>query len=201
MLIKRAVGFFGVASHILSDIRRHIRNHHYEFTDGGELLVSKLTARNELLTWAPDGLGWTRDTNMVVTEGKNHILDVVLHGTTQKSTWYVAPIGANVTVLTTWTGATFYSAASEATFNYSESTRPAYVEIAASSGSTDNTASPAVFTAGADTQVLYGAGLLSTSTKADTSGSQVLLAASKYSTARTLAATSDTIGVKWVVGF
>lgn len=181
----------------LNDFRRLIRNFCYEFNDENDLLVANIKFNNYLDVWAPDGLGWQRYKNTVVTEGKNHLLDVVLHSSTANATWYVAPYSGNVSPSSTLTAATFNSTVTELGASYSESTRVAYDEVAASSGSTNNNASPATITAATDNVTIYGAGLLSTSTKQTTAG--VLFAASKYSTARVLAATSDTLGIKWTI--
>lgn len=123
-----------------------------------------------------------RDTasNLIVTEGRNHILDVVLHGSTQVTTWYVALFEGNYTPVAGLTAATFTSAATECTA-YDEATRVPYVEAAASGGVTTNSASKAVFTINAS-KTIYGAALLSASAKSSTSGT--CLAAARFSSSR-----------------
>lgn len=118
--------------------------------------------------------------NIVTTEGLNHILDVVLHASTQVTTWYIAPFEGNYTPVAGLTAATFTAAATECTA-YDEATRVAYVEAAASGGVTTNAASRAVFTINAS-KTLYGAALLSASAKSSTSG--VCLAAARFSSSR-----------------
>ena len=181
---------------VVSDLQRLVRNKKYEFDDQCGLLISGAHVRGDLEVFAPDGKGWLAEHNLWTIEGKNHALDVILHGGTAVGTWYVAPFSGNVTVVDTWTAATFTAAATEVTA-YSESTRVAYVETAASSGSVNNTASPAVFTASTDAVSIYGGGLLSVATKSATTGT--LLAASKYSSARVLATTGDTLGIRWTI--
>lgn len=118
--------------------------------------------------------------NLIPTEGRNNILDVWLHGTSQTATWYVAPFEANYTVVAGLTAASFTADSTESTA-YDESTRVAYVEAAASSGSTTNSASKADFTFNA-TKTIYGCGLLSVSTKSSTSG--VIASAAQFSSSQ-----------------
>jgi predicted hotdog family 3-hydroxylacyl-ACP dehydratase len=79
---------------------------------------------------------------------------------------------------------------------YSELTRQAFVESVPANKSTNNTASPAVITSSADTQTIYGACLVSNSTK-NNIASGVLLSAAKYSVARSLPTTGDALGIKY----
>lgn len=186
------------------DFARLVRNFKYEFNDDNDLLIANVSFDNYLEVYAPDGLGWQRSKNLVTTEGKNHILDVVLHGTAAVATWYIAPSSGNVEPSATWThsGATAYhTVATEllAATDYNESTRVAYAEAAAASGSMTNNASPATFTAKIDNVTIRGCGLCSTSVSQSTSASYALLAASKYATARVLATIGDTLGVKWTL--
>lgn len=118
--------------------------------------------------------------NIVTTEGLNHILSIVLAGGTQVTTWYVAPFEGNYTPVAGLTAATFTAAATECTA-YDESARVAYVEAAPSGGVITNSASRAVFTINAS-KTLYGAALLSASAKSSTSG--VCLAAARFSSSR-----------------
>lgn len=122
----------------------------------------------------------TQDHNLVVNEGLNHILDVVLHGTTQVTSWYIGVFEGNYTPVSTVTAATITSASTESTA-YDETTRVAYDEAAASSQVTTNSSSKATFTFNA-TKTIYGAFLASASAKSATSG--VLLAAAKFGTAK-----------------
>ena len=122
------------------------------------------------------------DHNLVVTEGLNSILDVVLHGSSQITTWYVGLFEGNYTPVAGLTAATVTSASTESTA-YDETTRVQYVEAAASAGSTTNSASKATFTINA-TKTMYGAFLISENTKSGTSGT--LLACTKFATARSV---------------
>lgn len=184
------------------DFARLVRNFRYDFDDDNDLLIANVRFDNYLDVYAPDGLGWQRSKNLVTTEGKNHMLDVVLHGASAVSTWYVAPSSGNVEPSATWThaGATAYhTVATElSSAQVSPSTRQTFDESAASAGSTSNVASPSTITSLADNITIYGVGLCSLSTRQSTAAG-TLLAASKYATARVLATTGDTLGIKWVI--
>lgn len=117
------------------------------------------------------------DHNLIVNEGLNHLLDVLLHGSTQVATWYMGVYEGNYTPVSTVTAATITAASTECTA-YAETTRVAYVEAAASAQSTTNSASKAQFTFNA-TKSIYGAFLVSASAKSATTGT--LLAAAKFS--------------------
>lgn len=178
------------------DFARHIRNFNYECSDDG-LLIAGARIQGRLMTAADDGLGERIEDNLLTIEGMNHILGVVLSNTTRVTTWYVAPASANVTYSASWTAANFAANATEITTDYSEATRVEFVEGAASAGAISNIASPATITSASSSPVtIWGVGILSASAKGATTG--VLLAASKFATtARTLAITPDTLGLKW----
>lgn len=197
---KLMVAAARLGGHVVRDLQRLVRNFKYEFDDDGGMLIANVHVRGDLDVWAPDGLGWVREHNSWITEGKTHALGVIMSGGAQKTAWYVAPFSGNVSVSTSWTYVTFASTATELTTQYSESTRQEYLEAAASAGSTNNTANPATFTAATDGVTIWGAGLVSHSAKGDaTNAGHILLAASKYTTVRTLAATSDTLGIRWTI--
>lgn len=120
--------------------------------------------------------------NIITNQGLNHALDVILHGTTAVSPWYVGVFEGNYTPVAGDTAATFPANATESTA-YDEATRQEYVEAAASSQSTTNSASKATFTFNA-TKTIYGAFMSSVSTKSSTAGT--LLAANKAGTAKSV---------------
>jgi hypothetical protein len=120
------------------------------------------------------------DDNLVVNEGLNSILGVMFHGDTQITTWYCGVFEGNYTPVATVTAATITSASTECTA-YASATRPEYVEAAASSQSITNSASRASFVFNA-TKTIYGAFLVSSSTKSGTSG--VLFSAARFSTSK-----------------
>lgn len=106
--------------------------------------------------------------NLVPTEGLNHMLDVTLHGAAQIPTWYLALFEGNYTPNFDVTAATFSQLATECT-TYQGTSRLEYKEVAAVAGATSNAASLAVFTSTAD-RTIYGAALLSASGKGSSVG-------------------------------
>ncbi|MGH7291628.1 MAG: hypothetical protein ACREJT_10490, partial [Myxococcota bacterium] len=128
------------------EFRRAIENHKYELTEDGDVFMpsQKLFVGGFFVTSVNGGAAEAHK-NLVPLEGRNHILDVLLHGAAQVSPWYVALFSGNVTPQPGWTGANFAANATEYT-GYTESTRVAYDEGAASNGQTDNLNSEAGFT-------------------------------------------------------
>ena len=128
--------------------------------------------------------------NIVTLQGKDALNDIMFHGSTQITTWYVAIFSSNTTCVNTMTYAVPIYTES---ILYDEATRPAYVEAASSSQVTTNTASRAVFTMN-DTVTIYGCALVGggtgATTKADTAGGGTLYSASKFSEAKSLIATN-----------
>lgn len=122
------------------------------------------------------------DHNLVVNEGLNALLDIMFHGSTQITTWYCGLFEANYTPVATVTAATITAAATETTA-YDEATRVEYNEAAASSQSTTNSANKATFTFNA-TKTIYGAFLVSNSTKSGATGT--LFSAARFSTAKSV---------------
>lgn len=118
--------------------------------------------------------------NLVVNEGLDHTLNTIFHSGTQISTWYLGIFEGNYTPNASVTAATIASASTESTA-YDEATRPEYVEAAASSQSITNSASKATFTMNA-TKTIYGAFLVSNSTKGSTSGT--LFSAARFNSAK-----------------
>jgi len=107
----------------------------------------------------------------------------------------MVPFSGNVTPVATWTAANFTANATEWTA-YDEATRVAYVEAAASSQSITNSASKADFTSSSDTQSVWGAGLISVSTKSAVTGS--LLGAAKFGAVRSLD-TADVLSIGYTI--
>lgn len=134
----------------------------------------KVGGRFEVQCFGPDGkLKW-EDTakNIVTNQGLNHILDVVLHGTTAVSPWYVGLTDGTPTVAAAdtisshagWVEVTAYA-----------DNRKEYVEAAASSQSTTNSANKASFAINADSTTIGGAFLFSAAT--GTTGTLLCVAA------------------------
>lgn len=178
------------------ELGRRYRNHQWEVTDDGEILIAHARIKGVYSTLAPDGLGEVRTPNLITTEGANHLLGVALGAATQYSKFYLAPFSGNVSITDTLTAATFTSTTTEVTA-YSEGTRVEFVESTPAARSVNNTANPAVFTSSSDNITIWGFGLLSTAAKSATTG--VLLSAVKYTTARILPVTGDTISIKYTL--
>lgn len=126
---------------------------------------------------------WDYD-NVCSDEGLNHMLDVTFHGSTQISPWYVEIFESDTTPDGNTTYAVPVYTPSTA---YDEATRPEYVEAAAATKVTTNSANKAVFTISA-TKTIYGAALVgggaAASTKGNTAGGGTLFSAGKFSSAK-----------------
>jgi hypothetical protein len=171
-----------------AEFSRALRNHHYEISEGGIHFPKQGAVASGVYIHDVNGQDERQDSNIVVTEGLNSLLDVALHDATKIATWYFRLFSANTAPLATWTAANFTANATEITSNtegYSESVGQAFVEAAASAGAITNSANKAAFTIATATSVsVWGAGLLSSSTKGGTTGT--LMSASKFSAVRTL---------------
>jgi hypothetical protein len=132
--------------------------------------------------------------NLLPTEGLNHLLNVLLGGTTPVSPWYVGLFSANVTPLATLTAANWVANQTEYT-GYSEANRVTYVEAAAAAGVVSNTASRAEFTIGG-TITIYGGALVSAQAKSATTGT--LLACALFSAGRAVVL-GDTLQVLYTI--
>ena len=133
--------------------------------------------------------------NLIVNEGLDATLNIMFHGSTQISTWYVGLFEGNYTPVATLTAATFASAATECTA-YSETVRQDYNEAASSGQSITNSANKATFTFNA-AKTIYGAALLSNATKGGTSGT--LFSATRFGTAKSVVST-DQLLVTYTLG-
>lgn len=104
--------------------------------------------------------------NLIVDQGLQHALDVVLDAVTLKDTqWHVALLNNYTPVA----GSTMTNIGGNEFVAYSEATRPNYTGTRTSQ-TMSNTASKALFTINADTQTVYGAAIVSDATKSGTSG-------------------------------
>lgn len=142
--------------------------------------------------FGPDGkLKWSEENHNIVTNvGLNHILDVVLHGSSQVTTWYVGlkntgSVAAGDTLASHggWTENSNYTG-----------NRQEYVEAAASSQSTTNSANKASFPITSDSQTIAGAFLASAAT--GTSGT--LLCVADFSSSKS-ADNGDTLEVTYTI--
>lgn len=120
--------------------------------------------------------------NLVVDEGLNAMLNTIFNGSTPVNPWYLGLFEGNYTPVSTVTAATITAASTECTA-YTSATRPEYVEASASAKVTTNAANRASFVFNA-TKTVYGAFLVSNSTKSSTAG--VLFSAARFSTAKSV---------------
>ena len=120
--------------------------------------------------------------NLVVDEGLNALLNIMFHGSTQITTWYLGLFEGNYTPVAGVTASTIAANATECTA-YTNATRPAYDEAAAASKSITNSASRASFVFNA-TKTIYGAFLISDNTKGGTTGT--LFSAARFSAAKSV---------------
>jgi hypothetical protein len=123
--------------------------------------------------------------NLVTTEGKNSLGNVYFRASAQITAWFVGlkntgTIAASDTAATHGGWAEFTS--------YSEATREALTLAAFSSGTSTNTASPAVFTISGSGTV---AGAFVASVSAKSSGSGVLYSVADFSSPQTVVATDE----------
>ena len=139
-----------------------------------EYLFEKVVAGEVVDSW--------KETNIVPTEGLNHIINTVLNGGAQVSTWYLGLYEGNYTPVAGDTMATFPGLATETTA-YTASTRLAGVFSAAAGGVSDNSASKAEFEFNAS-KTIYGGFISSVATKSSTSGT--LLSAVKFTTSKAM---------------
>jgi len=166
------------------ELARAIRNGRFERTETGiyfsaaHLLFGGVFGHEVIRNGI--SLGRLEDPNLVVNEGLDHILDVLFKGGTQVDPWYVLIFEGDYTPVAGDTMSGFPAAATESTA-YDEATRQEFVESAISGQSLDNTASRATFTINA-TKTIYGAALVSNSTKSATAGT--LLAGSRFAASR-----------------
>lgn len=140
-------------------------------------------------------LKWTEDIHNVVTnEGLNSLLDIMFHGSTQITTWYVLLFNTDTTPSA---GTTYATPVFTESTDYDEATRPAYVEAAASGQSITNNANKAVFTISTTTSIYGGAlvgGGTAAATKGNVAGGGKMFCAAKFSSVKNVV-DDDTISV------
>ncbi len=147
----------------------------------------------EVECFGPDGILKWKDTakNIVTNVGLNHILDVVLHGTTAVSPWYVGLKNAgSVAAADTLASHGGWTENANYTGNRQE-----YVEAAASSQSVTNTANKASFSITVNSQTIAGAFLASVTT--GTSGT--LLSVADFTGGNKSCDNGDTLSVTYTM--
>ena len=167
------------------EFARALDRHQYEISPRGIVFPKqKAIVAGQFTTWV-NGQDEQVDPNVVPTESLNYLLKAALKGSGAISAWYIAPFLNNTDPDATITAALFDYTLDEFTA-YDESARQAYtLPTDPSAGAFSNSASPAVFTG--DSSLVspvnvYGAGILSVSTKGATTGK--IFCASLFSSAR-----------------
>ena len=131
-------------------------------------------------------LSKTLDKNICTDEGLDALLDIMFHGSTQITTWYVAIFESDTTPAA---GTTYAVPVYTESTAYTEAARVAYNEAAASSKVTTNSANKATFTMNA-TKTIYGASLVGGGTDAtdntDVAGGGTLYCAAKFSASKSV---------------
>lgn len=119
---------------------------------------------------------------MIPTEGITYLLNTGYKAGSQIPDWYVALFEGNYTPVAGSAAANFVANATECT-TYAETTRPIWNEGAITAGALDNSASKAEFTFNA-AKTVYGAALLSVSTKGASTGTMGAIA--RFASARAM---------------
>ena len=125
---------------------------------------------------------WDAD-NLVVGQGLTALLNIMLAGGAQITTWYLGLFSGNYTPVATDTAASFTSNATETT-GYTAGARQAFVPATTTNQSISNAASQASFTFNA-TQTIYGAFLTSSGVISGTTGT--LFSAAQFATSKPVA--------------
>lgn len=119
--------------------------------------------------------------NLVVNQGIDYLLSSGLTGAAQVTAWFLAPFTGNYVPVASDTAASIGTNSTECT-TYTSSTRPQWAGVESTQQAT-NGASAANFTFNAAATV-YGAFLISSSTKLSTSGQ--LLSAAQFATPKSV---------------
>lgn len=189
------------------EIAQRLRSFQYERMGDGRILIGAGTGlilggafrHREFLGGGVEAGPAAIDPNLVVNEGLDYLLNAAFLGQTQITAFYIALFANNVNPAATWTGANFDSLANEFTA-YTPSTRPEWDigNTPTTTQSTGNTGSEALFTYSAGGPYnIYGAALLQSSVKEDTTGK--LIAATKFASARLNQLAGDKLGVEYVL--
>lgn len=124
------------------------------------------------------------DHNIAVNEGLDSLLNIHFRAATQITAWYLGVFEGNYTPVATVTAATITAASTEC-ITYDETVRQTYTAAASAAQVITNTATKATFTFNA-TKTIYGAFLVSNSTKSGTTGT--LFSAARFATAKAVVA-------------
>ena len=176
-----------------NEIGRAVRNNHYEETDTGIFLPRSGLFVGGAFEVEVNGRERSIEPNIVTNVGMNYLLGA-LTGSAAISLWYVAPFSGNITPVVTQTTADFPTVCTEATA-YTSATRPAWAYDPVASQAIANDAVRSSFTINGSVTI-WGAAIISVSTKSATTGS--LFAYSKFGASRALVL-DDVLTIKYTV--
>lgn len=137
--------------------------------------------------------------NLFTTQGRNHVLDVVVGATNKSINWYIGIFKGNYTPIASNTAANslgvggLYNECQDADYDPATN-RPAYIVGTAVDGSISNATSRAEYTFKTNVNV-YGMFIVNSQAKTSTSG--VLLAAKRFDNMKSMA--QDDVGLGWYV--
>ncbi len=168
------------------ELARDLQREIYDITDEGLYFPRQgVMASGEYFDRVNQG-PWTREPNLIVTEGLAHILNVALGSTAKPAGYFLALFSGTAAPQANWTAASFSAAANEIVSmseGYTSPTRPAWTPENTSTASIDNLDAVASLTIATAAQLnVNGAAMLTNSQRGGTTG--VLISASKYAATR-----------------
>ncbi|MES2488543.1 MAG: hypothetical protein V4607_02040 [Pseudomonadota bacterium] len=177
-------------------IRKLLQNRYEQMADGGLFLPKERIALRGVFSLSCNGGPVSLHPNTVVREGRNHMLNVVLHNESQITDWYMALFSGDVTPQgDTWTAANFAAVATEIT-DYDEADRPSFLVGDAIDGVSSNLTNEAAYTMN-EVGSVYGGAIISSSEKGGSTG--ILLAAARFQNKRDYEPT-DNLNVGYEIG-
>jgi hypothetical protein len=168
---------------MMKSIKESLRAGRYEESAEGIYFPKEKALAQGVFSVSKRGEADEFSENLVVNEGLDYILKAAINETAAYPNWYIALFTGDVTVVATWTAATFTATATEWTA-YDEAARVIWTKSAVASQGSDSFSNKASFTSSSDTQTVRGAAMLSASAKSSTSGD--LLASSRFTSDKSL---------------
>ena len=168
------------------ELAKAINNEVFDVTEGGIYFpVQGVKASGEYIERVNGG-DWDVTSNLIVTEGLAHMLNVAFGSSPKPSGYFLALFSGTAAPAPGWTAASFAATANEIssmTEGYTSPTRPAWTSVNTNTSSIDNMATVASVTfATASELTVTGAAMLTNSTRGGTTGA--LISATKYASER-----------------
>jgi hypothetical protein len=154
---------------LTESMKRAILDGRFEETEDGLFVPRERMMIQGIVTFNKRGEPEEYTHNLIVTQGLNYLVGAATGAVAAIGTWYVAVFSGDVTVQATWTAANFAANSTEFT-QYAAANRPTWQPGAVASGARDSFSTKAEFESTTDGAILRGAALISSSTKAGTSG-------------------------------